>query len=87
MTIIIIIAVVAFLWWSLVPAKTQPKNLDDLINQTQKEHRDYSNVYKTKLLKEDFYYSAIYAKAPDDVKVFSGTKNECSNYVFAKTKQ
>lgn len=87
MTILIIIAVVIFLWWSLVPAKTQPQNLNDLINESQKKHGDYSNVYKTKLLGENFYYSAIYPKEPDDIRVFSGTKNDCSNYVFKHIKQ
>lgn len=81
MTILIIIAVVIFLWWSLVPpSKPREPNLNDLINRAQRRDGNYSNVYKTKLVGRDFYYVGKTPLEPQDVKVFTGTENECTYY-------
>lgn len=81
MTVIIIIVVVIFLWWSLVPpAKPRQRTLDDLINESQRREGNFSNVYKTKLAGEDFYYIRRSPDKPNDKRVFTGTENECGYY-------
>lgn len=81
MTVIIIIAVVIFLWWSLVPpAQPRQKNLNDLINESERRQGNYCNVYKTKLAGKDFYYSEKIPDKPNDIRVFTGTENECIHY-------
>ena len=82
MIILIVIGIIIFLWWSLVPAKTQEHNLNDLINKSQTRNGINSNVYKTKSIGRDFFYVSKSPKEDTDVKVFSGTENECNNYMF-----
>ncbi len=82
MTVIIIIAVVIFLWWSLVPAKSREPNLTDIINNAQRDNGNYSNVYSTDFLRGNYYYSDKFPKESKDILVFTGTKFECENYVY-----
>jgi len=84
MTIIIIIAVVIFLWWSLVPAKPRQRNLNDFINESQEKSKNYSNVYRTKMVGQDVYYSDNAPREINDVKVYTGTENNCDNYIYLK---
>lgn len=82
MTFIIIIVIGAFLYWSLVPAK--PRNLNDAINDAQKRNGQYSNVYidyKLNKILGPVHYIGIQPNDLNDKKVFSGTLNECENYI------
>lgn len=85
MIVIIILAIIAFLYWSLVPAKPKQPTLDELINTSQRKNGEYSNVYLSELTKRtlgfSMYYEANSPIDPSDKKVFTGTKNECLNYV------
>ncbi|WP_335965241.1 hypothetical protein [Galbibacter sp. PAP.153] len=85
MTIVIIIIVIIFLYWSLVPARPKQHNLNDIINQTQKNEGKFSNVYLDYEFSQTFGKTYYVSKSPNDLrdkKVFSGTENECENYVF-----
>jgi len=85
MIFIIILIVVAFLYWSLVPAKPKQPTFNDIINASQKQQGNYSNVYRSDTTKKIVGYSMYYeAKSPidpSDTKVFTGTINECLQYV------
>lgn len=85
MSVFIGIIVIAFLYWSLVPASPKEPTLNDMINDSQKKQGLYSNVYQsalhTRTTGMNVYYSAKSPESPDDKKIFSGTKNECELYV------
>lgn len=82
-TVIIVLLIGAFLWWSLVPAKPKQPTLHDILNDTDKRQGNFMNVYKHK------YTGVYYAdKTPinsDDKRVFSGTKTACESYVTKHT--
>lgn len=77
MSIIIGIAVIIFLYWSLVPAKPNHSTFDETIYKVQKEKGIYSNVYEEKLMGGIiFYYEAKEPLKSADKKVFTGTKHQ-----------
>lgn len=88
MTIAIIIIVIIFLYWSLVPARPKQPSLNDIINQTQKREGIFSNVYLdhelNPIIGEAYYISKI-PNDPRDKIVFSGTENDCENFMYQKT--
>lgn len=90
MAVLIIIVVVAFLYWSLVPKRPKEPSFNDILHQSQKRGGKITHVYKNtlteKVLGNPIYY---YADSPDeesDVKVFSGTVVECQRYINSRSK-
>jgi len=79
MVVIIVILVVAFLYWSLVPKQPKQPTFNDIINNAEKRQGNYSNVYKHKYT--GMFYADTTPINTDDIKVFTGTQNECEIYV------
>lgn len=79
MIVIIIIVVIAFLYWSLVSAKPKKPTFNDILNEADRTNGSYMNVYKHQYT--GMYYGDKTPINPDDKKVFSGTRIECENYV------
>ena len=87
--VLVIILVSLLLWWSLVPSKNKQTKLDEIINESQQKGSKFSNVYESETFKKTLGYSVFYEanfpQEPNDKKVFSGTINECRNYVSKNT--
>ncbi len=76
--------------YATISTSTKPKtrNLNDMINDSQKSDGLYSNVYLdyelSKMTHINTYYIDSKKREPGDKKVFEGTVNECENYIYVK---
>lgn len=84
MAVLVIIGVIIFLYWSLVPAKPKQPTIHDFFNDLDKKNGNYSHVFRDKYM--GIYYSDVKPINPDDVRVFSGTKTECEYFADRKNK-
>ena len=90
MVVLVIIIIVAILYWSLVPKRQKEPSLNDILHNPQRRKGKITHVYKNTLtervLGNTIYY---YADSPDeesDVMVFSGTVIECQKYINRHSK-
>lgn len=84
MVVLVIIGIIIFLYWSLVPAKPKQPTINEIFNEYDKKNSNYSIVFKHKYT--GIYYSDVEPINPDDLKVFTGTKTECESLADRKNR-
>ena len=84
MLVLVIIGIIVFLYWSLVPAKPKQPTVYEMFNESDRNKANYSYVFKHKYT--GIYYSDKEPINSDDLKVFTGTMTECESFANRKNR-